>query len=179
MISCISNDTISIFEWYIPFYETPVLPGRCAALALREQLRDPSRKPTADIIRHPPKEVITRRSTASYAVQSPLVSDALHWIQNHFQRGIQAKDVAAAMGVTQQGLQKAFASSFLRSPGQEIRYQRIQAVAHLLRNTNARLQDIAENCGFYSVDTLINGFRSAYDMTPGAYRKLKCARSWD
>ena len=37
----------------------------------------------------------------------------------------------------------------------------------------AKLEDIAENCGFYSVDTLINSFRTAFDTTPGKYRKMK------
>ena len=74
-----------------------------------------------EIFRHAPKGVITRRSTDCYAVRNPLVSNALHWIQNNFYKGIQATDVAAAMNVTQQGLQKAFASSYIRSP--EMKYE--------------------------------------------------------
>jgi transcriptional regulator GlxA family with amidase domain len=83
--------------------------------------------------------------------------------------------VADAMGVTQQGLQKAFSVNYTRSPGQEIRHQRIQMVAHLLSCTEANLEDIAKNCGFYSVDTLINSFRTAFGTTPGKYRKMKRA----
>ncbi len=147
--------------------------GLHAAALLRDMLDHPQRKSKAEIIRHPPKEVVVRRSTDCYAVRNPLVSEALHWIQQNFHKGIQATDVADAMGVTQQGLQKAFSANYTRSPGQEIRYQRIQTVAHLLSTTNARLADIAKNCGFYSVDTLINSFRSAFDMTPGKYRKMK------
>lgn len=147
--------------------------GIRAANVLRDLL-DPSQcKANAEVIRHPPKEVITRRSTDCYAVRNPLVSDALHWIHNNFHKGIQAVNVAEAMGVTQQGLQKAFASNYLRSPGQEIRYQRVQTVAHLLSCTDARLEEIAINSGFYSMDTLINSFRKAYGITPGKYRKQK------
>jgi LacI family transcriptional regulator len=149
--------------------------GRQAANVLRELLEHPSRKSKATVIRHAPTEVVVRRSTDCYAVRSPLVSDALHWIQNNFHTGVQATDVADAMGVTQQGLQKAFSTNFTRSPGQEIRHQRIQAVAHLLSCTEANLEDIAKNCGFYSVDTLINSFRTAFDTTPGKYRKMKRA----
>ncbi len=147
--------------------------GRRAAIQLRTILEHPQRKSRAEIIRHPPKEVVVRRSTDCYAVRNPLVSEALHWIQLNFHKGIQASDVADAMGVTQQGLQKAFSANYSRSPGQEIRYQRIQTVAHLLSSTKARLEDIAENCGFTSVDTLISNFRSSYGVTPGKYRKLK------
>jgi LacI family transcriptional regulator len=147
--------------------------GRQAANVLRDMLEHPSRKSKAVVVRHAPTEVIVRRSTDCFAVRNPLVSDALHWIQNNFHTGIQATDVAEAMGVTQQGLQKAFSANYTRSPGQEIRHQRIQAVAHLLSCTEAKLEDIAENCGFYSVDTLINSFRNAFGTTPGKYRKMK------
>lgn len=147
--------------------------GIRAANVLRDML-DPSQcKAKAEVIRHSPKEVITRRSTDCYAVRNPLVSDALHWIHNNFHKGIQAVDVAEAMGVTQQGLQKSFAANYLRTPGQEIRLQRVQAVAHLLSCTDARLEEIAINSGFYSMDTLINSFRKAYGITPGKYRKQK------
>lgn len=147
--------------------------GRRAASLLRDMLDHPKSKSKAEIIRHPPKEVVVRRSTDCYAVRNPLVSEALHWIHLNFHKGIQASDVADAMGITQQGLQKAFSANYTRSPGQEIRHQRIQTVAHLLSSTSARLEEIAENCGFYSVDTLINSFRSTYGVTPGKYRKQK------
>jgi LacI family transcriptional regulator len=149
--------------------------GRHAANLLRDMLDHPARKSKATLYRHAPIEVVVRRSTDCYAVRNPLVSDALHWIQRNFHKGIQATDVAEAMGVTQQGLQKAFAANYTRSPGQEIRHQRIQAVAHLLSCTEAKLEDIAENCGYYSVDTLINSFRTGFGTTPGKYRKMKQA----
>lgn len=147
--------------------------GRSAANVLRDLLDHPSRKPKATVIRHTPAGVVTRRSTDCYAVRNPLVSEALHWIQRNFHTGIQATDVAEAMNVSQQGLQKAFAANYTRSPGQEIRHQRIQMVAHLLTCSNAKLEEIARNCGYYSVDTLINSFRTAFGTTPGKYRKQK------
>lgn len=147
--------------------------GRQAALALRGLLDPRRRKAKAEIIRHPPREVVVRRSTDCYAVRNPLVADALHWIHLNFHNGIQASDVAEAMGVSQQGLQKTFALNYVRSPGREIRHQRLEAVAHLLYTTNARLDDIARSCGFLSVDTLINSFRTDFGVTPGKYRKQK------
>ena len=120
-----------------------------------------------NVIRQKPLGVISRQSTDCYAVRNPLVAEALHWIQHHFQRGIQATDVAEAVGITQQGLTKAFKESYIRSPGQEIRYQRARAVADLLKCTNATLTDISKNCGYCSVDTLINGFKAVYACTTG------------
>ena len=146
--------------------------GRSSAKLMHKLLNDESMQDKQEIYRHAPKGVITRRSTDCYAVRNPLVSNALHWIQNNFYKGIQATDVALAMDVTQQGLQKAFAKSYIRSPGNEIRHQRLEAVAFLLKTSNANLETIAKNCGFYSVNSLINSFRKKYNLTPGKFREL-------
>ena len=69
-------------------------------------LSNPLKEGRPNVIRQKPLGVITRQSTDCYAVRNPLVAEALHWIQHHFQRGIQATDVAEAVGITQQGLQK-------------------------------------------------------------------------
>lgn len=146
--------------------------GKSSAKLMYELLNTDGMKDNENIYRHAPKGVITRRSTDCYAVRNPLVSNALHWIQNNFYKGIQATDVASAMSVTQQGLQKAFATNYIRSPGNEIRHQRLEAVAFLLKTTNANLNTIAKNCGFYSVNSLINSFRKKYKTTPGKFREI-------
>ena len=147
--------------------------GVAAANTLNKFLTEPKEFESQQIIRHAPKGVVIRQSTDCYAVENPLVANALHWIKNNYYNGIQATDVAEAMGVTQQGLQKAFSNNHSKSPGQEIRHQRTLAVSHLLRTSTANLGTIAKNCGFYSVNSLINSFRSLYGMTPGKYRKQK------
>lgn len=149
--------------------------GAEAARLLEAILENPKKSTSTKIHRHQPIGVVARRSTDCFAVRNPLVANALHWIQKNYYKGIQATDVAEAMGVTQQGLQKAFANAYSRSPGQEIRHQRVQSVAHLLSTTSAKLEDIAANCGYYSVNSLINSFRSTHNMTPGKYRQMKRA----
>ena len=149
--------------------------GAEAARLLQSLLDNPKKSNSTKIHRHKPIGVVARRSTDCFAVRNPLVANALHWIQRNYYKGIQATDVSEAMGVTQQGLQKAFATSYSRSPGQEIRHQRVQAVAHLLSTTNAKLEDIAANCGYYSVNSLINSFRTAHNTTPGKFRQQKRA----
>ena len=136
-----------------------------AANLLNNMLTDQKYFASQQIIRHKPKGVVTRQSTDCYAVENPLVANALHWIKNNYYNGIQAADVAEAMGVTQQGLQKAFSNNHSKSPGQEIRHQRTLAVSHLLKTSKANLETIAKNCGYYSVNSLINSFRSFYGIT--------------
>ena len=145
--------------------------GRLAATVMRSLLEFPQLVQNEKIIRHPPKGLVIRASTDCYAVGNPLVANALHWIHNNFAKGIQATDVARAMKVSQQGLQKAFAAHFSRSPGQEIRHQRVQMANQLLSTSHTKVQAIAKDCGYYSVDTFIKSFRQVHGTTPGKYRQ--------
>ena len=146
--------------------------GREGARLLRGLMED-QKTPvaTGEIMRHQPRGIITRKSTDCYAVRSPLVASALHWIHHHFHRGIQAIDVARAMTVTQQGLQKAFSANHLRTPGREIRYQRVRAAEYQVTHSTVGLSEIAKRCGYYSVDNLISSFRKEFGTTPIQYRK--------
>ncbi len=55
--------------------------GRAAARALQKLLASNSTASSGSIVRHPPKGVVSRLSTDSYAVANPLVANALHWIK--------------------------------------------------------------------------------------------------
>ena len=145
--------------------------GMSAARILRELLENPDDEQYT-IFRHPPRQVLERKSTDHFAINNRLVARSLHWINSNFYNGIQAVDVANAMGVTQQGLQKAFMKYYSRSPAREIRHQRVTAVRNLLLSTDASLERIARNCGFYSVNSMINAFRQEHATTPGNYRKV-------
>lgn len=145
--------------------------GRAGANLLRQLLENPDAVAPGTIIRHPPKGVITRQSTDCYAVGNSLVTTALRWIHGNLRQMIQARDVASAMNVSQQGLQKAFAKYHMRSPAQEIRYQRAQMAAHTLTRSKVRLDEIAIDCGYSSVKGLITNFRAVHGVTPAQYRK--------
>jgi LacI family transcriptional regulator len=146
--------------------------GMTAARILRE-LMDGGEEASRITFRHPPRQVLARKSTDCFAVNNRLVAGALHWISKNYYRGIQAIDVAEAMGVTQQGLQKAFLKHYSRTPAREIRHQRITAVRNLLLTTDASIERISRNCGFYSVNSMINAFRQEYRTTPGNYRRRR------
>jgi LacI family transcriptional regulator len=147
--------------------------GRAGANLLWKLLEQPSSVERGTILRHPPKGIVTRQSTDCYAVGNPLVTAALRWIHDNLTKLIQAKDVSKAMGVSQQGLQKAFSKNHIRSPGQEIRYQRVQAAAHALSHTRDSLEAVAMACGYSSVKALITNFRAFRGTTPGRFRRQK------
>jgi len=145
--------------------------GRKAAEILRQRLDQPDLKWNRELQRHSPKGVIIRESTSRFAVRHPLLAESLQWICENFHKGVQAVDVARAMKVTQQRLQKEFASHHMRSLAEEIRYQRVEATSHHLLHSSLNISDIAELCGFYTVDSLITNFKKIHGITPGQFRK--------
>ncbi|MEC8333269.1 MAG: substrate-binding domain-containing protein, partial [Verrucomicrobiota bacterium] len=64
--------------------------GTEAANLLNKMLSDQKSLASRQFIRHKPKGVVTRQSTDCYAVENPLVANALHWIKNNYYNGIQA-----------------------------------------------------------------------------------------
>ena len=74
--------------------------GRSSAKLMHKLLSEKDVQENEVIFRHAPKGVITRRSTDCYAVRNPLVSNALHWIQNNFYKGIQATDAVSYTHLT-------------------------------------------------------------------------------
>lgn len=150
--------------------------GRAGARLLRQILENPGHDLAGQVSYHPPKGIEARQSTDAYAVGSPVVAAALHWIAHHVVEGIQASDVAKAMKISQQGLQKAFAAHYVRTPGQEIRHQRLQVTEYELTQTRDTLSQIAQRCGYETVDTLISNFSDAHGITPGRFRRQHHAR---
>lgn len=100
----------------------------------------------------------------------------VHWIAHHLVERIQAIDVAKAMDVSQQRWHKAFATYHVRTPGREIRHQRLQVAEHELTQPNDTLEKIAQCRGHETVGTLISNFRAARGMTPSRFRKQHKAR---
>lgn len=48
---------------------------------------------------------------------------------------------------------------------------RLQNAADLLQNTDKKIIDIAEECGFFSISNFIKAFNNGMGMSPSRYRK--------
>ena len=168
----VDNDNIFNESLQIPLSSVDTNPEEIGrkSLEILSRIIVENEYPENPIVHIPPSGVVCRNSTSNFNVEDELVARALNWISKNFHMPIQAVDIARELNVSQQGMQKAFIRSHVRTPGQEIRYQRVQEVAKLLRQSTVNLQVIASACGFLSADTMIVNFKKQYDMTPGEFR---------
>lgn len=83
---------------------------------------------------------------------------------------IRIRHLTQELGVSRRTLESRFKRATGRTLLGEIIVMRLNRVKDLLVNTDATLQDIAEQTGFASASHLTETFRRAYDISPGAFR---------
>lgn len=81
------------------------------------------------------------------------------------------RDVAADVGVHPVHLARAFRATWGCSPGELIRWRRLDRAAELLRGSQLPAAQIAAETGFVDQSHMTRAFRAAYRITPAAYRR--------
>jgi LacI family transcriptional regulator len=119
-----------------------------------------------------PIEVVSRRSSDTFAVDDPLVAAAVTWIHGHMQHRLTVPGVATAVGTTRQRLERRFRRALGRTVMQEARRARVEAARQLLSTTEFSLHQVARLSGFTSAALLSVAFRTETGVPPGAYRRL-------
>jgi LacI family transcriptional regulator len=122
-------------------------------------------------IRLAPLGVTTRQSTGLVACADPHVRQALAFIRESFQEGIDVRDVLKAVPMARRSLERRFLAMVGRTPAEEIRRIRIERVRQLLDSTELPVATIAEACGFNYVEHMIPLFRKHHGCTPSGYRR--------
>lgn len=140
------------------------------AAALLDRLMA-GRKPPKEILRVPPKGLVTRRSTDILAVENLQVARALRFIRDRYANALlSVNDVVAATSVSRRPLEKAFRQELKRSINEEIVRVRMNKVKDLLANSDLKVVDIAAVCGFSRPNHLFRTFRHLYGKSPKAFR---------
>ena len=111
-----------------------------------------------------------RRSTDIMASGDPLVKRTLDYIAENLSKPFGAAQIADALGVSRNLLDKHFRADLNRSIGSEITRQRIAMAKLLLRNTDKTVAEIAKRTGFCTPSHLSNTFRDITGETPRHYR---------
>ena len=129
-------------------------------------------KPPASPALIPPKGICLRRSTDIVASSDPLVKRALAYIAANISRPFGAAQIAQALGVSRNMLDKRFRADMNHSIGDEIARERLALVKAMLRDTDKTLSCIADETGFCTQSHLANTFREATGMTARQYRLM-------
>ncbi|QDT63868.1 AraC family transcriptional regulator [Calycomorphotria hydatis] len=119
----------------------------------------------------PPVGIVERKSTDVYAVDDPIVFDALHFIRDNACDGIQVADVVERSDISRRALEFRFEKFVGRSPHQEIERVKINQVKLLLSKTELTLEKIAYKVGYANPEYLSTAFKRATKITPSQYRR--------
>lgn len=128
-----------------------------------------------EVIYVPPRGVLARESTDYYAVDDPLVAQALRYISANLSRKLRVEDIAYELAVSVSSLQKRFAKALGRGAGEEVLRLRLSTVKVMLAEPEHTVESIALATGFANAAVLSRAFKREIGITPGEYRKQASA----
>ena len=128
-------------------------------------------KPPKNAIRIKPDGVIVRQSSDIVAVAEVHVAKAVDFIIHNHHKQITVDDVVTASGASRRNLYVKFAAHVGHSIHQEIVRQQLEHVKYCLRDSNAKLQAIAEECGFGDASQLSKIFQHHLGISVSHFRK--------
>ena len=119
----------------------------------------------------PPIGVVERDSTRTVPPAGFIIREGLAFIRKNACMGIDVKDVARHLGVSESLARLRFRTVHGRSMRDEILDARTLAAERLLRDTKDSLVYIARETGFASACHLSHHFKKRHGMSPEAWRK--------
>jgi len=125
----------------------------------------------------PPIGIIARHSTDFFAVDHPLVRQALRYIAAHLHKPLETARVARELGVARRTLDAWFQQSLGVTVTTEIGRLRIERVKRELTAGSDPIQVIARRTGFASTRTLNDQFRKRVGMSPREFREQGAVRN--
>jgi LacI family transcriptional regulator len=118
-----------------------------------------------------PTRVIERASTNSFAVNDPLVVDALKYLREHIGSVREVNDLVERLKVGRRTLELRFRKCLNRSITAELTEARLNRARQLLESTDLTIAEIAELVGYSEYRMLTLAFQRITGESPTSYRK--------
>lgn len=118
----------------------------------------------------PPTKVHERQSTDFQALRDPYVIQAMHYIRQNACKGIKVDQVLSYVGISRSNMETRFKEERGHSIHQEIHNSKLQRACTLLATTSLPIAEIAELCGYPSLQYMYSVFKKNLDKTPKEYR---------
>jgi LacI family transcriptional regulator len=143
--------------------------GYQAAKLLHKQLKGSLVKDKQLLV--PPVTVAERQSTDFKAIKDPLVMQATHFIRMNACKGIKVDQVLDHVGISRSNLETRFREERGHSIHTEIHNEKLSRACQMLKETDLHSNEIAQRCGYPSVQYMYALFRKHFDQTPVEYRQ--------
>jgi len=143
--------------------------GFQAAKLLHRHLDNPNLKNKRVLV--PPAGVSERQSTDFKALKDPYVIQAMHYIRQNACRGIKVEQVLDYVGVSRSNLEQRFREERDHSIHTEIHNEKLAKACKLLAEESMSTNDVAQVCGYPSLQYMYAVFKKHYDKTPREFRE--------
>ncbi len=144
------------------------LVGRKAAELLDHLMAGAERSPAHVTV--PPRGVVGRASTATFATGNPGITRSVIHLRDHFAQPVKLAELAKMAGMSERYFREEFKRLVGHSPREEILRSRMASAACLLRDTDFKLDAIAVESGLGSAKKLCEFFGRIHGMTPHRWR---------
>ena len=167
----INNDRI-VCEFSEPQLTSVSLKGQVIGLAAAKMLDRwmNGKRPRVEETMFAPEAIAPRGSTDVIAVDDPITSKALQYMQQHFRDKIDIGTTAQALDVSRRSLERAFQRSMNTSPHNLLARLRVQYAMNLLDQRDLTLDAVAQKAGFGSARRLAIVFHRVTGSSPRKYR---------
>ncbi|MDB6078042.1 MAG: AraC family transcriptional regulator [Akkermansiaceae bacterium] len=145
------------------------LAGYTAARLLDQAMRSVPTMPNRVMV--PPKRLIERRSTFSFACDIPAVAKTLMRIRRDYAEKLTVPTLAKEAGMSVRTLQRVYGSVTGSSISDDLLKRRLEVASSLLRETSLKLESIARAVGLGSANHLCHLFKERYGQTPRQWRE--------
>jgi transcriptional regulator GlxA family with amidase domain len=124
-----------------------------------------------------PFRLIVRKSSDLVAVSHSGVARSLRFMWEHCHEPIGVNDLAKVAAMSVRSFHQAFVDSVGRPPGHELQRIRIELAKRLLTDTDKKMDELAEMCGYESANSFWVSFKRATGKSPKAYQKAIASTS--
>ncbi|MGR5064003.1 XylR family transcriptional regulator [Photobacterium sp. DNB22_13_2] len=118
----------------------------------------------------PPYQVYQRQSSDYQALKDPYVIQAMHFIRHNACKGIKVDQVLSYVGISRSNMETRFKEERGHSIHQEIHDSKLNRACSLLITTSLPIVEIAEVCGYPSLQYMYTVFKKNLAKTPKEYR---------
>ena len=124
-----------------------------------------------EVLRIPPKGIVTRKSTDMLAVDDINVAKALSYIAEQYSRPIAVREIVNSTSLTRRQLEKAFRESLNTTINYHLNMVRLNEAKRLLSESSLHVVEIAKLTGYTRANHLFRTFRKHLGMSPLDYRR--------
>ncbi len=101
------------------------------------------------------------------------IKTMLSFIHEHYGEEMNTAQIAGRANISESECLRCFRSTIRSTPIRYLKQYRIQQAARMLVETEGKISDIAERCGFQDMSYFTKSFREEKQMTPTQFRERR------